>query len=148
MEAECGRDREGEMKGVQRKGNVEGGMCRPVLASHCLWLAPPPTSLPPISPALLGRSSFASLLRDMGSTPGLERMRFVTSHPRYMSERVIDAVAETPALCEMFHIPFQVTAASPPMPTRSFARAYLTSHVSTSLSSRTLSRGPLAFGYT
>ena len=34
-------------------------------------------------------------------------MRFVTSHPRYMSERVIDAVAETPALCEMFHIPFQ-----------------------------------------
>ena len=34
-------------------------------------------------------------------------MRFVTSHPRYMSMRVIDAVAETPALCEMFHIPFQ-----------------------------------------
>ena len=37
------------------------------------------------------------------------RMRFVTSHPRYMSERVIDAVAETPALCEMFHIPFQAS---------------------------------------
>jgi len=50
---------------------------------------------------------FADLLRDLGSTPGLARMRFVTSHPRYMSERVVDAVAETPALCEMFHIPFQ-----------------------------------------
>jgi len=51
--------------------------------------------------------SFADLLRDVGSTPGLARMRFVTSHPRYMSARVVDAVAETPALCEMFHIPFQ-----------------------------------------
>jgi len=50
---------------------------------------------------------FADLLRDIGSTPGLQRLRFVTSHPRYMSLRVIDAVAETPALCEMFHIPFQ-----------------------------------------
>ncbi|KAL1512212.1 hypothetical protein AB1Y20_005475 [Prymnesium parvum] len=53
------------------------------------------------------RSTFADLLRDVGATPGLARMRFVTSHPRYMSERVIDAVAETPALCEMFHIPCQ-----------------------------------------
>jgi tRNA-2-methylthio-N6-dimethylallyladenosine synthase len=50
---------------------------------------------------------FADLLREMGSIPGLRRMRFVTSHPRYMSERVIDAVAEVPALCEMFHFPFQ-----------------------------------------
>jgi tRNA-2-methylthio-N6-dimethylallyladenosine synthase len=53
------------------------------------------------------KQSFADMLRDIGSTPGLHRMRFVTSHPRYMSMRVIDAVAETPALCEMFHIPFQ-----------------------------------------
>uniref|UniRef100_A0A7S3AP46 Radical SAM core domain-containing protein n=1 Tax=Haptolina ericina TaxID=156174 RepID=A0A7S3AP46_9EUKA len=51
--------------------------------------------------------SFADLLRDVGSIPGLARMRFVTSHPRYMSPRVVDAVAETSALCEMFHIPFQ-----------------------------------------
>jgi tRNA-2-methylthio-N6-dimethylallyladenosine synthase len=56
---------------------------------------------------LAPRQQFADLLRDVGSTPGLHRMRFVTSHPKYMSERVIDAVAETPALCEMFHIPFQ-----------------------------------------
>ena len=51
---------------------------------------------------------FADLLRDLGATPGLARMRFVTSHPKYMSERVIDAVRDVPALCEMFHIPFQV----------------------------------------
>eukprot|EP00900_Chrysochromulina_parva_P025804 jgi/Chrpa1/7858/Chrysochromulina_OHIO_Genome00017410-RA len=50
---------------------------------------------------------FADLLREIGQTAGLSRLRFVTSHPRYMSPRVIEAVAETPALCEMFHIPFQ-----------------------------------------
>jgi len=56
---------------------------------------------------LTPRQSFAELLREIGETPGLERLRFVTSHPRYMSPRVIDAVAEVPAACEMFHIPFQ-----------------------------------------
>ena len=57
---------------------------------------------------LAPKRSFADLLRDVGATPGLRRMRFVTSHPKYMSERVIDAVRDVPALCEMFHIPFQV----------------------------------------
>lgn len=33
--------------------------------------------------------------------------RFVTSHPRYMSERVVDAVASLPSLCEVFYLPFQ-----------------------------------------
>ena len=56
---------------------------------------------------LTPKRSFAELLRHLGSISGLARMRFVTSHPRYMSPRVIDAVAETPSCCEMFHIPFQ-----------------------------------------
>jgi tRNA-2-methylthio-N6-dimethylallyladenosine synthase len=56
---------------------------------------------------LTPKQTFADLLRHVGATPGLARMRFVTSHPKYMSHRVIDAVAEVPALCEMFHIPFQ-----------------------------------------
>lgn len=53
------------------------------------------------------KSKFSDLLRIIGSIPGLERLRFVTSHPRYMSLGVVDAVAETPAACESFHIPFQ-----------------------------------------
>ena len=53
------------------------------------------------------RQTFALLLREVGKVPGLSRLRFVTSHPKYMSPRVIDAVAETPAACEMFHIPVQ-----------------------------------------
>lgn len=31
----------------------------------------------------------------------------VTSHPRYFSDRVIDAVATLPSVCECFHMPFQ-----------------------------------------
>lgn len=38
---------------------------------------------------------------------GIERIRFATSHPRYFTERLIDACADLPKLCEHFHIPFQ-----------------------------------------
>ena len=53
------------------------------------------------------KRKFSDLVRIVGSVPGLERLRFVTSHPRYMSLGVVDAVAETAAACESFHIPFQ-----------------------------------------
>ena len=35
------------------------------------------------------------------------RIRYVTSHPRYFSNRVIDAVANLDKVCECFHVPFQ-----------------------------------------
>ena len=38
---------------------------------------------------------------------GIERIRFATSHPRYFTERLIDACADLPKVCEHFHIPFQ-----------------------------------------
>jgi tRNA-2-methylthio-N6-dimethylallyladenosine synthase len=53
------------------------------------------------------RTTFADLLHYVGDVPGIERMKFVTSHPRYMSERVVDAVATIPALSEVFYVPFQ-----------------------------------------
>jgi tRNA-2-methylthio-N6-dimethylallyladenosine synthase len=56
---------------------------------------------------MIPKRKFSDLLRAVGAVPGLERLRFVTSHPRYMSLGVVDAVAETPAACEAFHIPFQ-----------------------------------------
>ncbi len=56
---------------------------------------------------MIPKRKFSDLLRIVGSVPGLERLRFVTSHPRYMSLGVVDAVADTPAACEYFHIPFQ-----------------------------------------
>jgi len=56
---------------------------------------------------MLPKRKFSDLLRIVGDVPGLERLRFVTSHPRYMSLGVVDAVADTKAACEYFHIPFQ-----------------------------------------
>lgn len=56
---------------------------------------------------MMPKRKFSDLLRIVGAVPGLERLRFVTSHPRYMSLGVVDAVAETKAACEYFHIPFQ-----------------------------------------
>jgi len=56
---------------------------------------------------MLPKRKFSDLLRIVGDTPGLKRLRFVTSHPRYMSLGVVDAVSETQAACEYFHIPFQ-----------------------------------------
>ncbi len=56
---------------------------------------------------MIPKRKFSDLLRTVGTIPGLKRLRFVTSHPRYMSLGVVDAVAETPSACENFHIPFQ-----------------------------------------
>lgn len=53
------------------------------------------------------KRKFSDLIRTVGDVAGLQRLRFVTSHPRYMSLSVVDAVADTPAACESFHVPFQ-----------------------------------------
>jgi tRNA-2-methylthio-N6-dimethylallyladenosine synthase len=56
---------------------------------------------------MVPKRKFSDLIRIAGNVPGLKRLRFVTSHPRYMSMGVVEAVAQTPAACESFHIPFQ-----------------------------------------
>jgi len=56
---------------------------------------------------MLPKRKFSDLIRTVGSLEGLKRLRFVTSHPRYMSLGVIDSVADTPTACESFHVPFQ-----------------------------------------
>lgn len=53
------------------------------------------------------RHTFAELLHYVSDVPGIERVRFVTSHPRYMSLRVVDAVANLPSMAECFMVPFQ-----------------------------------------
>ncbi len=52
-------------------------------------------------------NTFTDLLRHVHDVPGIERIRFATSHPRYFTERLIRACSELPKLCEFFHIPFQ-----------------------------------------
>lgn len=51
--------------------------------------------------------AFAKLLRQVNAIEGVERVRYMTSHPRDMSEEVIKAVAECEHVCENFHVPFQ-----------------------------------------
>jgi tRNA-2-methylthio-N6-dimethylallyladenosine synthase len=54
-----------------------------------------------------GRHDFADLLRRVGSVPGVRRVRFTSPHPNDFSERVIDALAEVPTVCEHVHLPMQ-----------------------------------------
>jgi tRNA-2-methylthio-N6-dimethylallyladenosine synthase len=51
--------------------------------------------------------TLTDLLYYIHNVPGIERIRFATSHPRYFTERLIRACAELPKVCEHFHIPFQ-----------------------------------------
>ena len=56
---------------------------------------------------LPGRPDLADLLSQLNELPGLERIRFLTSHPSFMSERIIDAVAYLPKVCEHINLPVQ-----------------------------------------
>jgi tRNA-2-methylthio-N6-dimethylallyladenosine synthase len=53
------------------------------------------------------RQAFGTLLRAVGAVPGIERVRFTSPHPRDFSGDVIDAMAETPAVCHSLHMPLQ-----------------------------------------
>lgn len=51
--------------------------------------------------------SFGGLLRTVGQIEGLARVRFTTSHPKDLSEDLLHAIANTPAVCEHLHLPLQ-----------------------------------------
>ncbi len=63
--------------------------------------------LPGITPEGRRAHTLTDLLQHVHDIKGLERIRFATSHPRYFTERLIDACADLPKVCEHFHIPFQ-----------------------------------------
>ncbi|MBQ5859330.1 MAG: tRNA (N6-isopentenyl adenosine(37)-C2)-methylthiotransferase MiaB [Selenomonadales bacterium] len=50
---------------------------------------------------------FADLLRAVNEIKGIERIRYMTSHPRDMSQRVIEAVRDCEKVCDHFHLPVQ-----------------------------------------
>jgi len=56
---------------------------------------------------LLTAEPFAALLRAVDRIPGVERVHFMTSHPRDLTEEVIKTVAEGTHLCEHFHVALQ-----------------------------------------
>lgn len=52
-------------------------------------------------------TDFPSLLEQINEIKGLERIRFVTSHPRDLTDRLIEAIACLPRACEHIHLPLQ-----------------------------------------
>lgn len=51
--------------------------------------------------------SFAELLRMVNEVEGIERIRFMTSHPKDMSDELILAMKECDKVCKNLHLPFQ-----------------------------------------
>jgi tRNA-2-methylthio-N6-dimethylallyladenosine synthase len=52
-------------------------------------------------------ASFTTLIKKIGQVSGIERIRFTTSHPRDLSEELINCFAEEEKLCEHIHLPVQ-----------------------------------------
>ena len=49
----------------------------------------------------------ADLFERLNDVGGLDRIRFLTSHPSYMSNRIIRSVADLPKVCEHINLPVQ-----------------------------------------
>jgi tRNA-2-methylthio-N6-dimethylallyladenosine synthase len=54
-----------------------------------------------------GKNDFADLLRAVGRVDGLRRLRFTSPYPNDFTDRVIQAVADVPEVCEHVHLPVQ-----------------------------------------
>jgi tRNA-2-methylthio-N6-dimethylallyladenosine synthase len=52
-------------------------------------------------------ADFAMLLEYVHDLPGIERIRYTTSHPKEMTQRLIDAYAKLPKLVSFLHLPVQ-----------------------------------------
>ncbi len=53
------------------------------------------------------RPLFADLLRAVGEVDGISRVRFTSPHPKDLRPETIEAMAETPSVCEQLHLPLQ-----------------------------------------
>ena len=56
--------------------------------------------------------TFAELLRMVNEIEGIERIRFMTSHPKDISDEVIYAIRDCEKLCEFLHLPVQCGSTS------------------------------------
>jgi tRNA-2-methylthio-N6-dimethylallyladenosine synthase len=54
-----------------------------------------------------GTADFALLLEYVHEIPGIERIRYTTSHPKEFTQRLIDAYARLPKLASHLHLPVQ-----------------------------------------
>jgi tRNA-2-methylthio-N6-dimethylallyladenosine synthase len=54
-----------------------------------------------------GATRFADLLQAVSAADGVDRVRFISPHPYYMSDRVVETMAATTQICEALHLPVQ-----------------------------------------
>ena len=54
-----------------------------------------------------GINSFATLLKEVNKIQGIERIRFVSPHPKDFTDDVIDAIATCDKVCKLIHLPLQ-----------------------------------------
>ncbi|MCK4248498.1 MAG: tRNA (N6-isopentenyl adenosine(37)-C2)-methylthiotransferase MiaB, partial [Candidatus Omnitrophica bacterium] len=54
-----------------------------------------------------GQDSFVSLLEELNRVEGIERIRFVTSHPKDAHKELFEAVIQLDKVCESIHLPVQ-----------------------------------------
>ncbi|MBD3349789.1 MAG: tRNA (N6-isopentenyl adenosine(37)-C2)-methylthiotransferase MiaB [Candidatus Eisenbacteria bacterium] len=54
-----------------------------------------------------GETDFARLLERVSRVDAVSRVRFATSHPKDLTERLVDAVSRLPEVCEHVHLPVQ-----------------------------------------
>lgn len=52
-------------------------------------------------------TDFADLINSLSEIPGIERIRYMTSHPRDMTFRMVDAMAASPKVVRHMHLPVQ-----------------------------------------
>jgi len=53
------------------------------------------------------KTTLSHLLDAVGNIPGLDRLRFLTSHPKYMGDDVIHAIRDIDPACEHMNLPVQ-----------------------------------------
>lgn len=51
--------------------------------------------------------TFAQLLQEIEKIDGLKRVRFMTSHPKDLSDELIDVMAHSKKICKQMHLPLQ-----------------------------------------
>ncbi|MGC2331223.1 MAG: tRNA (N6-isopentenyl adenosine(37)-C2)-methylthiotransferase MiaB [Candidatus Acidiferrales bacterium] len=51
--------------------------------------------------------NFVELLREVAAVNGIRRVRFTTSHPNDFHREIVEAIDDTPALCDHVHLPVQ-----------------------------------------
>ena len=96
----CGRERSREPKDIIREIEklVADGVCEIMLLGQ---------NVNSYGKTLDNPITFAELLREVNKIEGLKRIRFMTSHPKDLSDDLIMAIKECDKVCKHMHLPLQ-----------------------------------------